>query len=374
LVINFVFRFAVLICLGLVIASCVSNIKPPNASDFVVMLQLSDLQGLYQNQGESGIACDKDPLTLSSIFVQDNGFSHDSITAVKLELKKEDNSLLVKLYSENRLEKQIQFSEGQDYTFEGGRLHLNWKFEKFHNAGVVVGPSASELTLGLDRNKKLIFRDEFTVVGLVYLIVPMGGKNVRDFYFDRISYNKIKPNGGVAYTPLAEKNGLIVGEVKAKYLDSSGNLINSYSVEQKTSSLYIKPVEAGVVKKHGIFTGLDERISRFSFNISARINNKQQAFSSCLPAGEYSISGISYPKQVAFDIRFNVKPGVTTYIGNFEVNFYRQERFLGGVFNWDNYDVKVSDNFDAVYEKYKVNRGRFPLQKGIAKDEAHQQQ
>jgi hypothetical protein len=158
--------------LALVLTGCFAS-RPPGNVGFGTAHALHELDGTYQNLGESK-AHEGSQYLSATIWPSDKSLLHTSIRAISVRAIG-DTALAVRALGDKEVVREAVFVSGNDFEFTGGRLRLRPKVENtLHNpeaGGLFVARTTQEL--GLDKKGQGKFKKRETVVGAAYLVVPI---------------------------------------------------------------------------------------------------------------------------------------------------------------------------------------------------------
>jgi len=172
-----------LFCLISLQSSCIVMTGPNNNEAFKQTASLSDLEGTYNNLGES--SAEQTLIYLSSfIWSKVSDLDHKSIETVSVKIIK-GNTLFVKASGNIGVIREDMFVQGIDFKFDSGRVTLR------HGVGFSAVPFTGVVydrrTLGVDNLGHGKFRSSGAVAGVAFLVIPMIGAGRNDIRFVKIS-------------------------------------------------------------------------------------------------------------------------------------------------------------------------------------------
>lgn len=167
------------------VAGCISA-TPERNSDFASIDDLTMLNGVYQNRGESaeGIA----PTYLSTlVWPSATNIDHLAITTIDVRAK-DEHSLMIRAYSTNALVKEDRLVQGKDFTLHSGRIRLmrGLYLAGFKAGEPLVGPYYRQDEIGIDQTGHGKYRTQGAVAGLVYAFLPIAVGVKEEVRFVRI--------------------------------------------------------------------------------------------------------------------------------------------------------------------------------------------
>jgi hypothetical protein len=159
--------------LAVALAGCFAS-RPHGNVGFGTPHALPELDGTYQNLGE-GNPKEGSQYLSRTIWPSDQFLPHKAIRTISVRAIG-DTALAVRALGVDQVAvKEATFISGKDFQFTGGRLRLATKVENtLHTpeaGGLFVARTTQEL--GLDKKGQGKYKKRETVVGAVYLVVPM---------------------------------------------------------------------------------------------------------------------------------------------------------------------------------------------------------
>ena len=200
-------RYALIVVLALLLDGCAKGrYGPQDNRDFDRVSQLSELAGLYKNEGDDGIV----NLNFHHYLSEDiwgynsnilwgvtgpnlpTGIRHGDIEFI--EVSSTENSLTAKAIKNGCVVYEKTYFAGTDFEIKNGQLVIHKNINLLSRGGqdITVGPSYEEVTLGIDTGKQGKARSTLYQAGLVYMFLPIAGTETRDVRFERVSD---KPQG-----------------------------------------------------------------------------------------------------------------------------------------------------------------------------------
>jgi hypothetical protein len=175
--------FSVVILLG----GCFIS-RPPNNSAFGSIETTRDLEGVYQNIGEG--KPENRPIYLSTlIWPKDKEINHNKIETIEVRVVS-DNTIIIRALGrpDVGIIKEEKFIEGKDFEIHFGRIRLRQSvgFSGSKLGDPIVGPTYEDVELGLDIEGQGKYKDNYSVVGLVYLVLPVAMSESNEVRFVRI--------------------------------------------------------------------------------------------------------------------------------------------------------------------------------------------
>jgi hypothetical protein len=169
----------------IILCSCAFHIEPSDNQEFHQISQLSELAGVYKNNGNpSGY--------LSQIIWNDiksiiDGIDHEQIEFIEVTPK--DNSLIVGAISGGCTIYKRTYILGRDFNITDGKITMHKNTFLYTRGGddPLLGPSYEKTTLGLDVKNQGKSRDYEYGVGLLLMAVPVSVSQTRDIRYERVS-------------------------------------------------------------------------------------------------------------------------------------------------------------------------------------------
>jgi hypothetical protein len=165
---------ACVILIGLC-TGCVVSTIPANDLGFTNVSSLNELDGCYQNLGETKKG--EPAVYLSSIIWQESGLDAKAVEAVKVEAVSSD-ALKATALAGRRILRQETFVADKDFVFASGQITLRSKTEgstATPAGNVFVGVFHNATTLGIDAAGNGRVENTVTAAGTVFLVIPIAG-------------------------------------------------------------------------------------------------------------------------------------------------------------------------------------------------------
>jgi hypothetical protein len=177
---------------------------PQDNRDFYRISQLTELSGLYKNEGND----ESENVNFHHYLLEDiwgyksswgvtsenlpNGVHHKNIEYI--EVLSTDNSLTARAIQNGCVVYEKTYFSGKDFELKNGKIVIRTKTDLLSRGGedIKFGPSYEEVTLGIDTGKQGKVRHTLNEAVLVYMFLPLVGTETRDVRFERVSD---KPQG-----------------------------------------------------------------------------------------------------------------------------------------------------------------------------------
>ncbi len=170
---------SILFCI-LILPACFSN-KPLNNEEFGNINVLSDLNGTYNNKGDSGD--EVSGIYLSEIiWPNDESIGHSSIETIIVSSLNETQLSVTAIRQNVAIKKQI-FIEGKDFEISSGRIQLIREMGGINDN--FAGATYTSAALGLDITGHGKFRRSETFAGIA-LMIPIVAQGTTDVRFYKI--------------------------------------------------------------------------------------------------------------------------------------------------------------------------------------------
>jgi hypothetical protein len=156
------------------LAGCISS-KPSHDLGFGKPNSLRAFEGCYQNLGDRGTGTARRYLT--ALIWPDAAFEHSTIDAVRVNAI-DDSSVEVIALSERQPVQRAIFTEGKDFSFDSGRIHLAGKVQGSaaqERGNIFIGVGHETRTLGLDPRGDGRVEETGTFAGTAFLVIPVAG-------------------------------------------------------------------------------------------------------------------------------------------------------------------------------------------------------
>ena len=150
--INSTIKFLFSLCITLILSGCFSfNTVPKDNAEFAAIEHLSDLDGIYQNQGEgeSGPA----PYYLSTLIWPKEKIAPKTFMTIEVKAINETTIQIKGKGWADTVVKERILIEGKDFDLHSGRIILRKQIgvSGFQSGEVIVGPYSNNSELGLDQ-------------------------------------------------------------------------------------------------------------------------------------------------------------------------------------------------------------------------------
>lgn len=174
-------QFLILLFLALALGGCFTA-RPPNNSEFAEVSDIRQLQGVYQNIGESKPGTG--PHYLSAILWGNTvpSTAHKLIKTIEVRVVG-DKTLSVKAQGAEGVIKEEVYVEGKDFNIVSGRIRLKQKLG-FGGEGI-AGPTYEAVEIGLDQRGHGKYSEHTTFAGIV-LLVPFAFYQTTEVRFVRL--------------------------------------------------------------------------------------------------------------------------------------------------------------------------------------------
>lgn len=333
--------------ISLSLLACASFNGPRDSVSFRQITSLSELDGLYQNRPNTGQECDIYSPSLSKLIWPDNAISnhfHQQVIAVKV--KAEDNeTLLVTAHGRQGILKTSRFKQGKDFNFKDGRIRFSITGIHSEKGSPGLGLETKVIELGIDQKGRGKYRRDEAFLGTLFIFFPAAFIDTKDMYFKPVDASLLKKNGGIEFTPLPNNTGYIFGRVTVYNERKDGSRENE---SRRKHWLLLSKIENNQAATISPFTHV------FPGNSGAE--SARYPFQNCLPVGDYAFQYIK-PGRRPIDIRFQVLPDQSTYIGDFDI-----------VLGKDSHRVIIHDRYDTTRRAYKEHYydDTFPVGRHLA--------
>jgi len=175
----------------LLLSACISDsgFTPVGNTDFIVIKNLQELDGVYKGISDASIGKSGGKIweSLGKFLWPDDRTLHINIARVEIRAQ-EDKKLLVKAFDYDGKEcKQQVFVIGQDFDFSDGRI----KFRRGNlmlqdNEDPLLGPDVKMFEIGIDQKRNGKVRISYTGAGVV-IFIPIAIHQTTELRFQRIS-------------------------------------------------------------------------------------------------------------------------------------------------------------------------------------------
>ena len=149
--------------------------EPRHDRGFVEAGSLRAFEGCYENCSDpsdgSAVAC------LSSILWAE-AFEYESRPQGIGVRSHGSNRLTVSAFSGGAIVKEAEFTEGEDFYFDGGQIELKRQYlasGASEPGGVFIGVATGRTTIGVDEDGHGRVRQTGSFVGTGFLIIPIAG-------------------------------------------------------------------------------------------------------------------------------------------------------------------------------------------------------
>lgn len=179
--------FGLLFMFAPFLAGCATHYGTVNSGDFFHVTKISELAGVYKNKGDWGGSG-----TLAEILWQGRS-DHKPVADYNkvdfIDVSSTANSLTVKAIQNGCAVYGKTYVLGRDFKLDYGRIIIHSEFHSLTRGGgdVLVGPSYSEVALGLDSKGNGKYKATDAGAGLAFLFLPVAGSETRDVTFERVS-------------------------------------------------------------------------------------------------------------------------------------------------------------------------------------------
>ncbi|RQO34000.1 hypothetical protein DBR37_12845 [Herminiimonas sp. KBW02] len=167
------------------IAGCVILNGPKNEAAFSEQTDLKELEGCYENRGDGGKANSYRYLA-SYIF---NPIKPDVRQAHYIRVTSMgERSIKVSAESQGKVLQEQVFVEGRDFNFESGKIRIRsdgGATAPTQSGSVFLGVAQGSTYLGIDKNGDGKLQDSGTMLGTVFLVVPIAGHVNESFRFKK---------------------------------------------------------------------------------------------------------------------------------------------------------------------------------------------
>ena len=174
------------------ISGCAYHSGPSEKIRSSSSTEIKQLSGLYVNAGDpngylSKIIWGSSPLNSKS----NNDFiGHREIKFIEVISK--EKSILVKAIKGVCSAYEKEYTLGKDFEINSGEIVL---YKKIHllsrgPGDVVVGPSFEKIAIGLDKNGDGTYKNQTSIAGLVFLLVPIAISDVTEIRFKKANENR----------------------------------------------------------------------------------------------------------------------------------------------------------------------------------------
>lgn len=176
---------------ALLAAGCSFSSVPPDNLAFASVTDLRQLDGRYRNRGEGepGAA----PLFLAAlVFPTQTALDPASVEVLEVRATGPATLAVRAEDAQGAVVAAGEFVAGRDFTFDEGRVRISQRCALLSYSpesapdDPLVGPRSESVELGIDLHGQGKYRSRFMAVGLVYLIVPVAFRDVREVRFERI--------------------------------------------------------------------------------------------------------------------------------------------------------------------------------------------
>jgi hypothetical protein len=183
-------RVLTCLLLAVVLGGCFAS-RPPDNVGFGRTSTLRDLEGTYQNRGETGEG--EPPIYLSEMIpawasgMRDTvRIDHSSISTIQVHAVG-DTALRVVAFGDAGVLREQTFVNGRDFDFNGGRIHLRHVLEAVHDPDhMFVGVRYSSVQLGVDKKGQGKAAQATTGAALAGYFIPIVGHGSGQVRFVRI--------------------------------------------------------------------------------------------------------------------------------------------------------------------------------------------
>jgi len=174
------------ICVAAALLSGCFTTGPVDNLPFGEIDQLSDIDGVYENSGESGLA----PLWLSQLIWPDaEDLNHDGIERIEVRAMDDVTVAVTATATNAAIVIHETFVEGEDFDFSNGAIQLHRRVEgaPLDPESPVLGIGYETVTLGLDQAGDGKYRSEGVFAGTLFVIIPVAIGGSDDVRFRRVA-------------------------------------------------------------------------------------------------------------------------------------------------------------------------------------------
>lgn len=192
--------------LSLFLNGCVgtSSLGPHDNRDFYQESQLSELAGVYKNDGNGGEQNPNSHHYLSELIwgsdypiMSPKGYpAHDAVELIAVTAA--NNSLTAKAIQNGCVVYEKTYINGHDFQLKDGQLIIRKRFFPL-GVSILAGPAYQETILGIDTGKQGKARTTLYGAGLVYMFIPTAGSMTSDVRFERV------PDKAQGYQPCGNR-------------------------------------------------------------------------------------------------------------------------------------------------------------------------
>lgn|GEM_PF-1281281 len=184
--------FLALFIVLLVGCGCVFHAGPENNAEFYQISQLSELEGVYKNEGNpSGFLSQKIWPDITKVFpdikeVKTFETGHEDIEFIEVITR--NNSLVVKAIRNGCSIYEETFILGRDFKISNGKIVIHKETHLLSRGpgDVLAGPSYEDITIGIDVGKHGKSRSRSYAAGLIFMIMPVAGSDTIDIRYERV--------------------------------------------------------------------------------------------------------------------------------------------------------------------------------------------
>ena len=166
----------------LLLIICGCHAVPPDNVEFSQIINIKELEGVYNNYGE-GEPNTRFVYLSQLIWQREEGLKHFSVQSVEVKAVN-DKTLLVKAVGENgEIMKEGLFIEGKDFKLSSGYIPTPGQFGFPYP---IIGISYENSDLGIDTRKDGKYKVRTTSAGLLALLIPVALTGTEEFRFMRM--------------------------------------------------------------------------------------------------------------------------------------------------------------------------------------------
>ena len=159
--------------LAALLCGCAST-RPGDDLGFSPAGSLAAFDGCYANQGETGPGAG--PRYLSRGLWPKADLAHTQVTAVQVQAVAE-GTVRVTAYAGNQRLRQDTFRQGQDFSFQGGRISISQAMGSAatESGNPFIGAGMVTLELGVDAAGNGRMEESSAFAGTAFLVIPVVG-------------------------------------------------------------------------------------------------------------------------------------------------------------------------------------------------------